>query len=301
MECDVIRKNELREKIILNDEISITSINSMFIYHFDMGYKLHYFDVHDALELIYVDDGVEEVYEENVMYEVKKGEAFLHKSNTPHKDGCISKSSHVYIISFEADEKQFAPFFDRIIKLEKKDDLLLKEVFETYINNMESSNSFWFSDHKNVSKIKNPTFGIKQIIKNKLELFFLGLLNPKQEETNKTISTRNSPVVNQVIKVLKEMIEENFSLDKIASKLSYSKSYLCRQFKKETGSTIINYFYTIKIEEAKKLLFNDNYTIAEVSDKLGFDSVQYFSKVFKKYCGLSPAVWKTIALKREYF
>lgn len=299
-EQEIIR-HELNEKYLLTEEITITSIDTMYIYHFDKGYKLPHFEIHKALELIYVEDGVEEVYEDNAMYEVKKGEAFLHKSNVPHKDGCLSDSSHVYIISFEGQVEQLKPLFDHVIKLEKTDILLLKEIFEIYINNREKWINSHFSDHQSVIPKTKKIFGVQQIIKNKFEIFFLGLLNPKNEEVQTTLQDRSSQLVNSIIEVLKELIEERFSLDKIANKLSYSKSYLCRQFKQETGSTIINYFYSLKIEEAKKLLFNKGLTITQVSDKLGFDSSQYFSKVFKKYCGLSPAVFNSISKKREFF
>jgi AraC-like DNA-binding protein len=49
------------------------------------------------------------------------------------------------------------------------------------------------------------------------------------------------------------------------------------------------------------MLINGEYTIEEVSDLLGFDSVQYFSKVFKKYVGLTPSTWKNISTERMYF
>ena len=122
-------------------------------------------------------------------------------------------------------------------------------------------------------------------------------------EENEALEYRkyDDPVVNRVIEELDKEKYEKFSLDKISKNVSYSKSYLCRQFKKVTGVTIIYYFYSLKVEEAKKMLIHGDHTIEETSDLLNFDSVQYFSKVFKKYSGLSPSNWRTVSSKRMYF
>ena len=173
-----------------------------------------------------------------------------------------------------------------------------KEIFEIFINNIDSPIDKWLPDKKIV--VQNTSFAISQIIKNKFELFFISLLNSdlKPSLDNKSY---NDPLIDSVIEELANNKFEKFSLDLISKNVSYSKSYLCRHFKKVTGITIVNYFYNIKIEEAKRMLISDKYTISQTSDILNFDSVQYFSKIFKKYSGFSPSEWRTIASERMYF
>ena len=48
------------------------------------------------------------------------------------------------------------------------------------------------------------------------------------------------------------------------------------------------YVNQMKINKAKELLIKENHKVYEVSDKLGFESAFYFSKVFKKITGYSP-------------
>ena len=281
----------------LDKVIEIKSISSIYIFHFDKSYFTD-FEKHAPIELIYVDEGVEQVWEDDKVYTLQKGEIFIHKPMAFHKDACLSDESRVYIISFTTSSKIISKLFDRVIKLKKNEINQLKQVFETYIRNVDSDIDQWFSDRKIIAN-KN-SFGVSQIIKNNFELFFISILNP---EENEALEYRkyDDPVVNRVIEELDKEKYEKFSLDKISKNVSYSKSYLCRQFKKVTGVTIIYYFYSLKVEEAKKMLIHGDHTIEETSDLLNFDSVQYFSKVFKKYSGLSPSNWRTVSSKRMYF
>lgn len=281
----------------LTKVIDVRSIASIYMFRFNAEYDMQ-FETHPSYELIYVDEGVQKVYEEEKVYEVKKGEAFLHKLNAPHKDKCGADFSSCYIISFTADCEYFSLLFDRVIKLSRTEIAALKEIFEIFINNIDYPIDKWVSDRKIV--IQNTSFAISQILKNKFELFFLSILNSDLKPSLDTKSY-NDPLIDNVIKELGNSKYGKFSLDSISKNVSYSKSYLCRHFKKVTGITIINYFYKIKIEEAKKMLISGKNTISEISDILNFDSVQYFSKIFKKYSGFTPSEWRTIASERMYF
>ena len=284
-------------KYPLKKEVEIFDICSIYVFSFTPSYRTST-ERHPQLELIYVDDGIEEVYEDDKTYQVKKGEMFLHKSNSPHKDRCLSPHSTCYILSFNAESPHFHKLFDRVIVLTKNETTQLKELFELYFNNVDSPIDMFVSDRKII--IEKNLFAISQIIKNKFELFFISLLSSDAKESS-PLRNYDDPLVNLILKELHERKYEKFSLTKISTNLSYSRSYLCRHFKDVTGATIINYFYSIKIEEAKKLLISGKYSIEETSDMLNFDSVQYFSKVFKKYCGLSPSTWRSISTERKYY
>ena len=94
---------------------------------------------------------------------------FLHRPHAVHKDRCISPTSTCYIVSFEADEKGFESLFDRVITLTKKEITQLKEFFELFLNNVTDPIEKIVPERATI--IKNNTFGISQIIKNKFELF----------------------------------------------------------------------------------------------------------------------------------
>ena len=92
------------------------------------------------------------------------------------------------------------------------------------------------------------------------------------------------------VEVIKKYIIGNlynrFSLSDIAHHVAFSPNYICRLFKKETGETIFSYIQRLKVEEAKMLL-NKKYKVGEVSEQLHFSNESYFTKIFKRYTGMT--------------
>ena len=81
----------------------------------------------------------------------------------------------------------------------------------------------------------------------------------------------------------------NLSIAQIAAKCSVSECYFRRLFQEYSGESPICFRQRHRIERAKQLLVSDEqYTISEVAQELGFSDIYHFSKTFKKYCGESP-------------
>ena len=63
-------------------------------------------------------------------------------------------------------------------------------------------------------------------------------------------------------------------------------------FKKETGRSIIDFLIEERISESKKLLAEDSIPLATISELVGFDDYNYFSRVFKKRAGCTPSEYR---------
>lgn len=77
-------------------------------------------------------------------------------------------------------------------------------------------------------------------------------------------------------------------VEDIAQTLNVSKSHLIREFSKYVGVTPNKYLIQQKLDNAKKLLANDDLPIEAVAEAVGFSCGNYFSKVFKKEFGITP-------------
>lgn len=113
-----------------------------------------------------------------------------------------------------------------------------------------------------------------------------GLLIQRKEEAE---VERYSKVVRNTM----DYIWENYgnhalTLKEIAEEVHLSVGHLCGLFKKETGKTLNNYITEIRMEEAKRLLEDENLKVYEVADLVGYQSSQYFSQIFLKYAGTYP-------------
>ena len=101
-------------------------------------------------------------------------------------------------------------------------------------------------------------------------------------------------MVDLVEKMLGESICDSLSISTIAAKLHISEYYLMHTFKKRTGITIGEYKTALQISKAKILLREKGKSISEISALCGFESPQYFSRVFKKVEGISPSKYKNL-------
>lgn len=91
---------------------------------------------------------------------------------------------------------------------------------------------------------------------------------------------------------LDEHYTENISLDFLAENFFISKYYLSREFKKEFGTTIIQYILAKKITYAKELLRYSNSSIEDIAALCGIDDASYFNKVFRKLEGCTASEYR---------
>ena len=85
---------------------------------------------------------------------------------------------------------------------------------------------------------------------------------------------------------------ENLSLDSLAQLVHVSKYHMAHAFTQEYGISPINYMIACRIDEGKKLLKNDDFSLSLISRMLGFSSPSYFSQSFKKLTGISPNTYR---------
>ncbi len=99
-----------------------------------------------------------------------------------------------------------------------------------------------------------------------------------------------------IIKKAMEYIRKNYmlkiSLNDISEDVNLSVSYLSRIFKEETGKSISETINTVRIENAKLLLLNNDIPLIEVSYLAGFEDQSYFTKVFKRNTGSTPGKFR---------
>jgi two-component system, response regulator YesN len=87
-------------------------------------------------------------------------------------------------------------------------------------------------------------------------------------------------------------LHRKLKLKKIAQVVDTNSSYLSRRFKEETGQTIWSYIREKRILEARWMLIQTELSITDIALSLGFDDVNYFSKVFRKERGISPREYR---------
>ena len=92
--------------------------------------------------------------------------------------------------------------------------------------------------------------------------------------------------------------ENDITLEKTAREVNISASYLSHLFRSGLGTTFGEYVSKLRIEKAKELLSATELSVAEIAEKVGIPDANYFTRIFKKYVGISPNKFRSMNEKR---
>lgn len=161
----------------------------------------------------------------------------------------------------------------------------LLQVAGAYLHKHDISAEFLFADA-----------GYKKIWeKSRASVFFM--IQWSAYYVNKIFDTirereKGKNVVDTMVDYIHEHYEENINRGILAEKVNLSSEYVGKIFKKKIGTGINEYINMLRVEKAKNLLETTDYKVIDIALMVGYDNMPYFSCVFKKYVGISPAEYK---------
>ena len=94
--------------------------------------------------------------------------------------------------------------------------------------------------------------------------------------------------VHEVADYITEHYSQDCSVESLSRRFYMSKSYLCRVFREVTNFTISEYVNLYRIAASKTYLLDESYSITVIAQLLGYDSLTYFERVFKKQMSITP-------------
>lgn len=103
---------------------------------------------------------------------------------------------------------------------------------------------------------------------------------------------RNQIMMNEMdnaVRYFHENYNQLISIEDYAASLHMSVSWFIRNFKEYTNETPAQYLVSLRVSNAKTLLESSDYNITEIASIVGYDNPLYFSRIFKKQYGMSPA------------
>ena len=275
----------------LPDSLNVNQLYCVYSYYYTPKFVFPG-ECHEPWEIVYVHSGRVVVETLDYTQTLKQGTVLLHKPWDFHKIRADNISCYVNIISFTVFQNELLmPIADKPIVLDKTE--------QSYILNIVNDGMTIVAGKNYIPKMKKwqtKKFAAHQTVKNFLELLLIRLIRQSLEEKEPDIneaSKMNSAVLS-VINILSDNLCEKLCLNKIAQKVGYSVSRISAIFKEFTGESIINYFIKMRIQKAQELIVSNNMSFREISDYLGFDTIQYFCSQFKKTTGFTPLQYKKL-------
>ena len=92
--------------------------------------------------------------------------------------------------------------------------------------------------------------------------------------------------------IIEQQYDRTLSLTGLAEQVYLNPSYLSRLFRRETGTTLIQYLNQVRMTHACGLLASSNMKISDIAIRTGYESPSYFNQAFKKHTGLSPMAYR---------
>ena len=258
---------------------------------FEGKYK-NYTEKHDFCELCFVLHGEITLTTEDGAISLSKQEMVLIEPNTEHSYFSASGNHNsAFVICFECPSSAVRSLSGRKFMLNPDQQFCIKKIID------ESNTTFRTNEKDMLELLSIPSFGGQQSIILLIEYLLIDLIRQSSAEKNPDIIFLNGEnFYPDLVELIKRYLERNIgkrlTLDDVSKKFNYSRSFICKIFKEETGESLITYFNRIKIEEAMRLLRETDRRASEISELLGFSEPKYFGAIFKKQVGISPASYR---------
>ncbi|AZN43090.1 AraC family transcriptional regulator [Paenibacillus albus] len=272
----------------LTQTIAIEQMITMFYFEFGRDYVFSG-ESHNFWELLYVDRGVIEVMADDERHLLTQGMMIFHKPNEYHKFNAVGgKAPNVIVMTFECESEAITGFRDLVIQLEDEERNMLANIVR------EGMNAFEFPFRHPLKRREDAKLGSEQLIKCYLETLLLRLLRRQAVHARKpSLSSAakeraSDELARHIVKYLDDHLDRELSLDEISRMFMIGKTRLKELFKQATGHTVMAYAANARVERAKLMIRERTDNMTEIAEKLGFSSIHYFSKAFKKQTNMTP-------------
>ncbi len=286
-------KQILESSVKIKNTITISSIITMYYYDFTATYSSGR-EKHNFWEFVYVDNGRVIVTANDSTHVLNKGEMIFHKPNESHSVRCDGITpANIFIMSFVASGSGMDFFKDKIVNVPYS----LQGILAAVVDEMQMA---YGENPGFITKRPINNYGADQMIKNYLELFMIltkravdaGRTDSSYSKVLQNNAAKTNKLVNRVIEVLEANVFGDIKIDELCKITNYGKSQLCETFKAITGKTIMQYYIELKINQAKIMMRELQLNNTQISDRLGFSSPQYFTRVFKQMTSMTPGDYK---------
>ena len=277
---------------------SLLVVNKVVVIHYlkPTDYFHHKEEKHNFWEVVCAYKGNFSCVADGKTIKAEKGDMVFHKPNELHSLTIPNgKDNGVFVISFDCLSPAMQFFANKKVPLNDGQLKTIGQIIE--IAKKTYDITFYDLDVDYMSLLDNPTLCGEQLIKNYFETLLVDLMRSLTEtECGNEVFLQEEKIDDKlaetIIELLKSHLYSTITIQEISKKLSYSKAYIFKKFKKTTTKTVMEYYISLKINKAKELLTNGDFSIKEIAEKLCFDTPNYFTKTFKRIVGYTPTQYK---------
>lgn len=235
---------------------------------------------HDYYELYFLDNGERYHYMDDKLTKTLTGDCIIFPPHTMHRS---------------YSERDCA--FSRIVLYFKPEVIASEEM----LKRLSTSDCVYNSSPASLTilrrlmyellELQNKTVDFKFERMNALtNLILITVLGMKQKKSGIMQKNRTTQIINYI----SHNYNHDISLKDLSDMLHISEYYMCREFKKNTNRTIIDYVKSTRIMNAQRLFTETDKNVTQVALLTGFSNLTHFNRVFKEITGLSPSEYRKL-------
>lgn len=267
----------------------------------DRVVTVHYFEYsssyyfegerHDFWEFLYVDKGEVYVLAEGQETLLGRGSLIFHPPGEFHALRATGGSApNLVVASFYCDCPELTRLCGRTFTAREAERALIGSVvseaelaFKSALDDPESTA---------LERREEPAYGSEQLVGAHIEELLIRLLRrgagerPAQEAPG---AQSRSEIFTRVDSYLAAHLDRPLTIERVCRDNLVGRSRLQQVFHAETGGGVMEYFGKKKIEAAKEMIRLGSGNFTEIGESLGYQSIYYFSRHFKKVTGMSPS------------
>ena len=269
----------------LNEIISVTGIVNLHFFEFDNDFTTEG-ERHPFYELVFVNSGSLYISSEDYTGCLTKNQMIIHRAGAEHSLKCgADDAPTVIIIGFECGSGDVDLFSKMPTCLDDAEIKKLAEIVKEGRNVFMPPYNIPVYDMK---KKKEQLYGSEQVLKILLEYFLLQLIRKYRYNENPDEPGEAQSAINEVIKYVTDNYLEKITIDELAFLFRTNRATLCKEFKRSTGKTLVEFINEKKFEKAKRRILYTDATFTKIAEELNFESIHYFTRFFKKMSGVTP-------------
>lgn len=267
----------------------------------DRVVTVHYFEYsssyyfegeqHDFWEFVYVDKGEVDVLAGGRELRLGRGSLLIHPPGEFHALRATGSSApNLVVASFFCEGDALARLGEGPYPMGEAERALIGGI----VAEAERAFATPLDDPTTTALERRPDapLGAEQLVAAYMEELLIRLLRagaPEPRGAGPMEPQSRNEVFLRVDAYLAERLSQTLTLDRICRDNLVGRSRLQQIFHAETGGGVMEYFGRRKIEAAKEMIRRDDGNFTEIANRLGYQSINYFSRHFKKVTGMTPS------------
>lgn len=271
----------------LPDNFSVDGIVTVAKHTFTLSPRSNGSESHDFPEILYIAKGRHKPVIDGKEYSVSAGQLIIYAPGAFHTAWERSYAESL-ILSFRIACDAILPLCNQVITLTPLQKQTFLQIVEDSLACLRGVHANEIEQGlKGMALKENADPATLQRIKKQLEFFLTDIsVSLKMYDLSQT---KRAGDFDQVVDFLNRHISDNLTLAQIADGCGMSVSKLKLLFRENTGGGAIDYFIALKIDHAKDLIRKGDLNFTQIAEALGFHSLHYFSRTFKKITSYSPS------------